>query len=164
MSADGERAKFTTGSTMRHVIVMTMTASVGLVAIFMVDALNLFYISLLGEKELAAAIGYAGTLQFFLISTAIGMTIGAGALVAKNLGAGAREEAARDGGAAAEVIFVGDYVDRGPDTRGVIQRLRDGKAAGQLNDRILGSDTRQGRRLNRDADDRQTGLGGHHPG
>ncbi|MEN0000395.1 MAG: MATE family efflux transporter, partial [Pseudomonadota bacterium] len=106
MSADGERAKFTTGSTMRHVIVMTMTASVGLVAIFMVDALNLFYISLLGEKELAAAIGYAGTLQFFLISTAIGMTIGAGALVAKNLGAGDREEAARDGGTALLLIAI----------------------------------------------------------
>ena len=37
----------------------------------------------------------------------------------------------RDGGASAEVIFVGDYVDRGPDTRGVIQRLVDGKAAGR---------------------------------
>ncbi|MEL6436607.1 MAG: MATE family efflux transporter [Pseudomonadota bacterium] len=101
-----ERGKFTTGSTMRHVVVMTMTSSVGLVAIFLVDALNLFYISLLGEKELAAAIGFAGTLQFFLISTAIGMTIGAGALVSRNLGAGDREEAARDGGTALLLIAV----------------------------------------------------------
>ncbi|MEM1376136.1 MAG: MATE family efflux transporter [Pseudomonadota bacterium] len=105
-SAKPEAAKFTTGSTMRHVIVMTLTASVGLVAIFMVDALNLFYISLLGEKELAAAIGFAGTLQFFMISTAIGMTIGASALVSRNLGAGDRDEAARDGGTALLLIAI----------------------------------------------------------
>ncbi|MEO1746934.1 MAG: MATE family efflux transporter, partial [Pseudomonadota bacterium] len=105
-NATPERGKFTTGSTMRHVVVMTMTSSVGLVAIFLVDALNLFYISLLGEKELAAAIGFAGTLQFFLISTAIGMTIGAGALVSRNLGAGDRKEAARDGGTALLLIAV----------------------------------------------------------
>ena len=35
---------------MRHVIVMTATGSIGLVAIFIVDALNLFYISLLGVQ------------------------------------------------------------------------------------------------------------------
>jgi hypothetical protein len=50
---------------MRHVVVMTATGSIGLVAVFIVDALNLFYISLLGQQELAAAIGYAGTLLFF---------------------------------------------------------------------------------------------------
>ena len=61
----GEPAKFVTGSTMRHVVVMTATGSIGLVAVFIVDALNLFYISLLGQQELAAAIGYAGTLLFF---------------------------------------------------------------------------------------------------
>lgn len=36
-----------------------------------------------------------------------------------------------DGGRDAEVIFVGDYIDRGPDSRGVIQRLIDGRAAGR---------------------------------
>ncbi|MEO0487310.1 MAG: metallophosphoesterase family protein [Pseudomonadota bacterium] len=36
-----------------------------------------------------------------------------------------------DGGAEAEVVFVGDYVDRGPDSRGVIQRLIDGLEAGR---------------------------------
>ncbi|MEL6201626.1 MAG: MATE family efflux transporter [Pseudomonadota bacterium] len=106
MSQKAEQGKFTTGSPMRHVVVMTMTASIGLVAIFLVDALNLFYISLLGEKELAAAIGYAGTLQFFLISTAIGMTIGAGALVSRHLGAGDRDEAAKDGGTALLLIVI----------------------------------------------------------
>lgn len=37
----------------------------------------------------------------------------------------------RDGGAEAEVVFVGDYVDRGPDSRGVIDRLLAGLAEGR---------------------------------
>lgn len=100
MSAQaGSSAKFVTGSTMRHVVVMTATGSVGLVAIFVVDALNLFYISLLGVEELAAAVGFASTLLFFTISVSIGFTIACGALVSRALGRGAREEAARMGGA-----------------------------------------------------------------
>lgn len=99
-------AKFTTGSTMRHVIVMTATGSIGLIAIFIVDALNLLYISMLGKQQLAAAIGYAGTLMFFTVSVSIGLTIAASALVARALGRGDRDEAARLGGAALITIFV----------------------------------------------------------
>ncbi len=72
---------------MRHVVVMTATSSVGLVSIFAVDALNLFYISLLGQQELAAAIGYAATLMFFTISICIGISIAAAALVGRAIGA-----------------------------------------------------------------------------
>ncbi|QKV20649.1 MATE family efflux transporter [Oricola thermophila] len=84
---------------MGHVVTMTLTASIGLIAVFAVDALNLFYISMLGQAELAAAIGYAGTLMFFTVSVAIGLTIATGALVSRALGAGDREKAARAGGA-----------------------------------------------------------------
>ncbi|WP_245428380.1 MATE family efflux transporter [Kumtagia ephedrae] len=94
-----QAATFTVGSTMRHVVVMTATGSVGLISIFVVDALNLFYISLLGVEELAAAVGFASTLLFFTISVAIGFTIACGALVSRCLGRGDREEAARMGGA-----------------------------------------------------------------
>lgn len=104
MSGSSQAAKFTTGSTMRHVVVMTATGSLGLMAIFIVDALNLFYISLLGVQELAAAIGFAGTLMFFTISVSIGLTIATSALVSRALGRGDRELAARTGGAA--IIFV----------------------------------------------------------
>lgn len=97
--------KFTTGSTLRHVIVMTSTGSVGLIAIFLVDALNLFYISLLGVRELAAAIGFASTLMFFTVSISIGLTIATSALVSRALGRGARAEAAATGGAA--LVFMG---------------------------------------------------------
>lgn len=94
-----KQAVFVTGSTMRHVVVMTATGSIGLVAIFAVDALNLFYISLLGVKELAAAVGFAGTLMFFTVSVSIGLTIATSALTARALGRGSRDEAARMGGA-----------------------------------------------------------------
>jgi putative MATE family efflux protein len=100
-----QAARFVTGSTLRHVIVMTMTGSVGLIAIFIVDALNLFYISMLGVPALAAAIGFAATLLFFTVSVAIGLTIACGALVSRALGRGSREDAARMGGAS--LVFIG---------------------------------------------------------
>lgn len=37
----------------------------------------------------------------------------------------------RDGGAQAEVVFIGDYIDRGPDSRGVIDLLIAGRAQGR---------------------------------
>lgn len=104
-AASAQQATFVTGSTMRHVAVMTVTGSVGLVAIFMVDALNLFYISMLGVQELAAAIGFASTLMFFVVSMSIGFTIAVSALVSRALGRGDRAEAARMGGAS--MIFMG---------------------------------------------------------
>lgn len=36
-----------------------------------------------------------------------------------------------DGGADAEIVFLGDYIDRGPDSRAVVQLLLDGKTAGR---------------------------------
>lgn len=72
---------------------MTAAGSVGLIAIFAVDLLNLFYISLLGQKELAAAVGYAGTLLFFVLSTGIGLAIAVSAVTSRALGQGDRERA-----------------------------------------------------------------------
>lgn len=89
------RAVFTEGSTMRHVVVMTATASIGLVSVFAVDALNLFYIAMLGQQELAAAIGYSATIMFFSISINIGIAIAATALVARAIGSGDQDEAKR---------------------------------------------------------------------
>jgi putative MATE family efflux protein len=99
MSDQGQTAKFVTGSTLRHVLVMTATSSLGLMAVFAVDALNLLYISMLGQQELAAAIGYSGTLMFFLTSIAIGLTIATTAQVSRALGRGDGTLAAELGGA-----------------------------------------------------------------
>ena len=35
----------------------------------------------------------------------------------------------KDGGSEAQIVFLGDYVDRGPDSKAVVQRLVDGAAA-----------------------------------
>ncbi len=102
---DDTTPRFVTGSTMRHTIVMTATGSIGLVAIFIVDFANLFYIAQLGETELAAAIGYAGTLMFFITSAAIGTTIGITALVSRALGAGDKDRAKQTAGTGLIFIF-----------------------------------------------------------
>ncbi|WP_332744459.1 MATE family efflux transporter [Hydrogenophaga sp.] len=103
---------FVTGSTLRHVISMTATGSIGLAAVFFVDVLNLFYIAQLGQKELAAAVGYAGTLLFFLTSLAIGLSIAATALASRALGRGEREQAKLIAGASLVLmaLFMGGAV------------------------------------------------------
>ncbi|MBT9463480.1 MATE family efflux transporter [Hydrogenophaga sp.] len=103
---------FVTGSTLRHVINMTATGSIGLAAVFFVDVLNLFYIAQLGQKELAAAVGYAGTLLFFLTSLAIGLSIAATALASRALGRGEREQAKLIAGASLVLmaLFMGGAV------------------------------------------------------
>lgn len=83
-----EQAKFLTGNTFRHVTVMSLTASIGLMAIFAVDFVDMIFISMLGKSELAAAVGYAGAILFFTSSFGIGMAIAAGSVVARALGAG----------------------------------------------------------------------------
>jgi putative MATE family efflux protein len=88
-------AKFLTGSTMRHIVVMTASTSAGLFALFAVDFINIYFLSQLGEVEVAAAIGYAGTLLFFAISFGIGLAIAASAILAPVLGQGDREKARR---------------------------------------------------------------------
>ncbi|UXX82509.1 MATE family efflux transporter [Roseovarius pelagicus] len=84
----GIQAKFLSGNLFRHVSVMSLTASVGLMAIFFVDFVDMIFIAMLGKSELAAAVGYAGAILFFTTSFGIGMAISAGALVARALGAG----------------------------------------------------------------------------
>ena len=87
------QARFLEGNLFRHVTVMSLTSSVGLMAIFAVDFVDMIFISMLGKDELAAAIGYAGAILFFTTSFNIGVAIAAGALVAQALGAGEKERA-----------------------------------------------------------------------
>ncbi|WP_227319965.1 MATE family efflux transporter [Acidisoma silvae] len=79
-------ARFVSGSIMRHVSVMALTGTIGIVAVFAVDLLNFFYLSRLGDKAVAAAVGFAGAIGFFQISIGIGLTIGIGAAVSTAIG------------------------------------------------------------------------------
>lgn len=80
-------AKFVEGPIMRHILVMSSTAAIGISALFVVDLIDIFFLSLLGEQELAAAVGYAGTISFFTTSIGIGLSIALGALVSRAIGA-----------------------------------------------------------------------------
>lgn len=91
--SDGQPA-FTQGSLLRHVSVMSFTSSIGLMAIFAVDLVDMIFIAMLGNPSLAAAVGYAGTILFFTTSVSIGLSIAAGVLVARAIGAGKSEDAA----------------------------------------------------------------------
>ena len=88
-----DTAKFVQGSLMRHIIVMASTSAFGLMSIFMVDLLDMWFISLLGDPDLVAAIGFASTLTFLATSISIGTSIAAGALVSRSLGAKNRVKA-----------------------------------------------------------------------
>lgn len=80
-------AVFVTGGLMRHVSVMAFTASVGLMAMFAVDFADMVFISMIGNDALAAAVGYAGAILFFTNSINIGLSIAAGSLTARAIGA-----------------------------------------------------------------------------
>ena len=88
-----EPGKFTQGSIFRHVAIMSAAGSVGLMAIFAVDLLNLLYISWLKDQTLTAAVGYANVIGFFLISVCIGIMIAVSALASRALGGRQRKKA-----------------------------------------------------------------------
>ncbi|WP_297772056.1 MATE family efflux transporter [uncultured Roseovarius sp.] len=83
MALTDSGGSFTQGNLFRHVSVMSFTSSIGLMAIFAVDLIDIVFISMLGREELAAAAGYASTIMFFASAVNIGLSIAAGALVAR---------------------------------------------------------------------------------
>lgn len=90
-----EQAVFVQGSTLKHIVSTSMMGAAGLMTLFAVDLADLYFLSLLGETELAAAVGYAGTILFFTTSICIGLAIAMAALVARAIGAGELERARR---------------------------------------------------------------------
>ncbi|MEQ9694656.1 MATE family efflux transporter [Shimia sp. SDUM112013] len=90
------RGRFLDGSTMGHVVRMTLTGATGITFVFLVDLANLFWLSQVGDPKIVAAIGYAFAVQFFSVSTGIGLMIAATVLVSKRIGMGQRERARRE--------------------------------------------------------------------
>jgi putative MATE family efflux protein len=86
MSQQNHHARYLEGSIWGHIVRMTASGGFGLLALFAVDLVDLFFISLIGETELAAAVGFAGSLMFFTQSLSIGLSIAVGATVSKALG------------------------------------------------------------------------------
>jgi len=78
--------KFITGPLMRHILIMTGSASVGLIALFMVDLVDIYFLSLLEETQITAAVGFGANVMVFTISVNIGLMITMGALVSQSIG------------------------------------------------------------------------------
>lgn len=97
-AAPAEVPRFTQGSILRHIAVMSATAGVGLMAIFIVDTLSLLYVSWLQDETKLAAVGFASLVLFFAMSFNIGLMIAVSALVSKALGARDRALARRISG------------------------------------------------------------------
>ncbi|MAY46738.1 MAG: multidrug transporter MATE, partial [Rhodobacteraceae bacterium] len=73
---------------MGHVARMALTGTVGFMFIFAVDAMNLFWLSKVGQSALVAAAGFAFSVQVLGMATGISMMIAATALVSRSVGAG----------------------------------------------------------------------------
>ncbi|MDE2384508.1 MAG: MATE family efflux transporter [Alphaproteobacteria bacterium] len=86
-------ARFLEGSIFRHVVVMTLTGALGLMTLFIVELADLYFLSLLKNEQITAAIGFAGTLDFANLSLCIGTGIAAVALVSRSVGAGNTQRA-----------------------------------------------------------------------
>lgn len=78
--------RFVHGSIWRHLTALSLTNSVGLVMVFLADFINIFFISRLGITEMAAGIGFAGTVLFFVRAIAIALGIATSVLVSRHLG------------------------------------------------------------------------------
>ncbi len=107
MSSSSNKARFVTGSTMGHILRMTTAMGAGLMAIFLVDLADIYFLGLLQKPEITAAMGFAGPVLFFTLSICIGSAIAMGALVAKQVGAGDEQEGRRF---ATHILFYGVLV------------------------------------------------------
>ena len=81
-------ARFLNGALMPHIIKMTLSASIGLISLFLVDVADLYFLSILEDESILAALGFASTIIFFSISINIGFMIAVVALVSKAVGEG----------------------------------------------------------------------------
>ena len=88
-------ARFLNGSIMQHIVRMSATNAIGLTALFLVDLVDIYFISLLGDQTYIAAIGYASGLMFFTTSIGIALVTVNSALVAKSIGENNLKQSAR---------------------------------------------------------------------
>ncbi len=93
MATTETQARYLHGSLAKHIINTTLAGSLGLMFLFLVDLVDMYFIGLLGEPSLAAAIGYASTILFFTTSICIGLAIATGVLVGREIGAGNHQRA-----------------------------------------------------------------------
>lgn len=98
---------------MGHVVRMTMAGAMGITFVFIVDAANLYWIAQLGDPQLLAAVGFAFAVQFFSVSSGIGLMIASTALISRSIGAGNRDIARRQATSAAVIAGIWQFAVAG---------------------------------------------------
>jgi len=88
------KARFTTGSLYKHIIEMSVSSTVGLFSIFMVDVLDIYFMAKLGPHQVAG-VGLASTLLIFTIALGVGLSVTMGVKVSYAIGARDYEAAAK---------------------------------------------------------------------
>lgn len=86
-------ATFTQGRLSEHIIKMALTNLVGLSVFFIVDLVDLYFISLLNQPYLVTAIAYAAAILFFTMSMTIAMVIANSAITARFIGQNKHQQA-----------------------------------------------------------------------
>lgn len=80
-------AKFASGSVARHLIRVTLTNSISLLSLYVVDILALYWLSRAQDGHVLAAVGLVGTLQFLVISICLGLSTAMMTMISRNIGA-----------------------------------------------------------------------------
>ncbi len=94
-AADPAESVYTTGPVGRHLLRMAGPASSALLFIFLADLVTLFYISLLRDERLIAAVGLARFIEYLVLSIGLAFASAATVQVSQSLGAGDKALAVR---------------------------------------------------------------------
>lgn len=85
-SQSGPPAKFLSGPVMFHIWTMTSTSAIGLIGVFIVELIDMLFLSMLDSDDIIAGVGFAASISFFTVSLSIGITISMAALVSRMIG------------------------------------------------------------------------------
>lgn len=94
-SGTAHKPAYTEGSVFRHISSLAITSAIGMFAIMILDLVDMYFISILGQPSLAAAVGFAGLGLFLGASVCIGISIAVSTQVAQALGAENEADARR---------------------------------------------------------------------
>ncbi len=88
-------ATFVSGSIMRHIWIMTTTGAIGLIGVFVVELIDILFLSMLDNDAIVAGVGFAASISFFTVSMSIGISISMAALVSRMIGQRNTQQAKR---------------------------------------------------------------------
>ena len=80
------KAKFTQGSILRYTAFMGGTTALGFLGIFLVELIDIFFLSQLQQPHLLPAVGFAASLNFFVFAVSAGLSAAMSVCVSRALG------------------------------------------------------------------------------